>query len=103
MNVKTAEFKAHLSHYLKQVREMKEVIIICDRDKPVAVVSPIDGVHSPRPRRMVEREVLKRRGLTLTPPREEVEMPLCNIEPELAPDRRIDISSIDLVRNGQDY
>ena len=40
ISVKIAQFKAHLSKYLRSVREGHEVIIN-DRDRPVARVVPI--------------------------------------------------------------
>ncbi len=39
---KTAEFKAHLSEYLAAVR-LGEVVIVCDRNTPIARVEPIQS------------------------------------------------------------
>jgi len=39
--VKTAEFKARLSHYLREVRAGR-VLTVMDRSTPVAFVSPAD-------------------------------------------------------------
>jgi prevent-host-death family protein len=39
--VKIAEFKAHLSHYLREVRA-GHVLMVMDRSTPVAFVTPAD-------------------------------------------------------------
>jgi prevent-host-death family protein len=39
-----AEFKAHLSEYVRAAQKGKE-IVIKDRDTPVAKLVPVDGLH----------------------------------------------------------
>jgi len=50
-----AEFKAHLSEYVRAAQKGKE-IIIKDRDTPVARLVPIDGLRTaPPPIRLAKR------------------------------------------------
>lgn len=48
MQIKTAELRNNLSKYLRHVRKTGEPITICNRDKPVAVLShlPLEPVES---------------------------------------------------------
>ena len=41
MRVKTADLRNNLSRYIREVRENSETIVVCDRDRPVAVLSPV--------------------------------------------------------------
>lgn len=111
MQIKTAELKNNLSKYLRRVRETGESITICDRDKPVAVLSPLppEAVESEEDREWLkERERILKKAkklggrLTLSRkcPRPMRELAL---HPTLAPDGRTDIKTIDLVRGGRDY
>jgi len=43
-----AEFKAHLSEYVRAAQKGKE-IIIKDRDTPVAKLVPLNGLHPAQP------------------------------------------------------
>lgn len=40
-SVKTAELKAHLSKYLRQVRKGQRVVVL-DRDRPIAEILPLE-------------------------------------------------------------
>lgn len=44
MKVKTGELKAKLSAYLHRVREEGASYVVCDRDRPVALLCPLDQV-----------------------------------------------------------
>lgn len=111
MQVKTGELKNNLSKYLRRVRETGESITVCDRDKPVAVLSPLppEQVEAEEDRKWLkERERIlkksKRLGIRITIPQKRPR-PLkeLGIHPTVAPDGRTDIKTIDLVRGGRDY
>ncbi len=111
MRVKTADLKNHLSKYLRRVRETGESITICDRDKPVAILSslPADAAGAVEDRKWLdERERLlkkaKELGIRITVPTRRPR-PMREIfgEPPVAPDGRTDIKTIDLIRGGRDY
>jgi antitoxin (DNA-binding transcriptional repressor) of toxin-antitoxin stability system len=56
--VKVAELKAKLSAHLRYVRNGEEVIV-CDRDKPIARISPIRAdEHSERMQRLIARGIV---------------------------------------------
>ncbi len=56
--VKVAQLKAKLSAHLRYVRNGEEVIV-CDRDKPIARITPIrEGDYSEREQRLIARGVL---------------------------------------------
>jgi prevent-host-death family protein len=106
MNVKTADLKNNLSRYLARVRETGETIVVCDRDKPVAVLSPIDRDEDAEWNRYRTEALTRARkiGLALPIPlRRPRKMPLPEIRPVVAPDGRTDLPTIDLVRKGRDY
>ncbi len=111
MQVKTAELKNNLSKYLRRVRETGESITVCDRDKPVAVLSPlppeqVEGVENREWLKERERilKKAKRLGIRLTMPKKKPRpMRELGIYPTVAPDGRTDIKTIDLVRGGRDY
>lgn len=44
MKVKTGQLKAKLSSYLHRVREEGASYVVCDRDRPVAMLCPLDQV-----------------------------------------------------------
>ncbi len=111
MQVKTGDLKNNLSKYLRRVRETGESITVCDRDKPVAVLSPLppEQAEAAEDREWLkERERIlkkaKRRGIRLTIPKKKPR-PMREIfgETTVAPDGRTDIKTIDLVRGGRDY
>ena len=111
MQVKTAELKNNLSKYLRRVRETGEPITVCDRNKPVAVLSPLppEQAETEEDREWLkERERIlkkaKKLGIRLSIPRKRPR-PLreLGIHPTVAPDGRTDIKTIDLIRGGRDY
>lgn len=42
MHVKTGELKAKLSAYLHRVREEGATYVVCDRNRPIALLTPLD-------------------------------------------------------------
>jgi len=44
VKVKTGELKAKLSAYLHRVQEEGASYVVCDRDRPVALLCPLDQV-----------------------------------------------------------
>ena len=46
MKVKTAELKAKLSAYLHRVQEEGASYVVCDRERPVALLCPLDQIPS---------------------------------------------------------
>lgn len=56
--VKVGNLKANLSAHLRYVRRGEE-IIVCDRDKPIARISPIRASeHSERMQRLIARGIV---------------------------------------------
>ena len=106
MNVKTADLKNNLSRYLARVRETGESIIVCDRDKPVAILSPLDRNEDAEWNRYRTEALAraKKIGLALhIPARRPARSHSSDIRPVVAPDGRTDMATIDLVRKGRDY
>ena len=106
MNVKIADLKNNLSRYLARVRQTGETIIVCDRDEPIASLSPIQQDADAEWRRYREECLAraKKIGLEIDIPltrRNPVAKPKAN--PTIAPDGRTDIHTIDLVRGKRDY
>ncbi|NBR69775.1 MAG: hypothetical protein EBS59_01105 [Verrucomicrobia bacterium] len=44
MKVKTGQLKAKLSSYLQRVQEEGASYVVCDRDRPVALLCPLDQI-----------------------------------------------------------
>ena len=106
MNVKTADLKNNLSRYLRQVRETGEPIIVCDRDEPVATLSPIVRDVDAEWRRFRDAALAraKQLGIAIDIPVKRPTTPcMPKIRPALAADGRRDIRTITLVRGGRDY
>jgi antitoxin (DNA-binding transcriptional repressor) of toxin-antitoxin stability system len=106
MNVKTADLKNNLSRYLRQIRKTGESIVVCDRDEPVATLSPLvrDADAEWTRYRTEALARAKEIGLKLDIPMQRPTkgcMP--SVRPIVAPDGRTDIRTIDLVRGGRDY
>jgi len=106
MNVKIADLKNNLSRYLAKVRSTGETIIVCDRDEPVASLSPIQQNEDSEWRRYREECLARAKKIGL-----EIDIPLTRrnpaakpkANPTIAPDGRTDIHTIDLVRGKRDY
>ncbi len=106
MNVKTADLKNNLSRYLRRIRETGETLIVCDREEPVATLSPIQRDEDAEWQRHREECLARARRIGL-----KMEMPLRRpdrskkpvLEPRVAPDGRTDLRTIDFVRGGRDY
>ena len=64
--VKIAKFKAHLSHYLRGVRQGR-VLMVMDRETPVAMVTPVEGDKKEEP--LITRKATKKwSDIKLPPP-----------------------------------
>jgi prevent-host-death family protein len=106
MQVKTAELKNNLSKYLRRVREMGETIIVCDRDEPVAALTPINRDEDAEWTRRRAEALARANALGIT-----MEIPLqrpraaCMRPPKpvRARDGRTDVNTIDLVRKNRDW
>lgn len=103
MRVKTAELKNNLSKYLRRVREKGETIIVCDRDEPVATLSPFacDKDEAWQRRRQELLAMAKKGGYTIRVPEKRPVMPM--FEPTVAPDGRTDINTVEEMRKERDY
>jgi antitoxin (DNA-binding transcriptional repressor) of toxin-antitoxin stability system len=104
MNVNTAELKNGLSKFLRHIRRTGETITVCDRNRPIALLSPLpseDRTARERERKTVLRRA-ERLGIRLTLPADEGpdDEP---IVPEIARDGRRDTATIEWVRAGRDY
>lgn len=106
MNVKVADLKNNLSRYLARLRQTGETIIVCDRDDPVATLSPIQRDEDAEWQRYREECLARAKKIGL-----QIEIPLHRPDrskkpkanPSVAPDGRTDIRTIDFVRGGRDY
>lgn len=106
MNVKTADLKNNLSRYLRQIRKTGESIVVCDRDEPVATLSPLvrdaDGEWMRYRTEALARA--KEIGLKIDiPTQRPAKGCMPSVRPVVAPDGRTDIRTINLVRGGRDY
>jgi prevent-host-death family protein len=106
MKVKTAELKARLSYYLRQVREGGESVIVCDRDTPVAVLSPLDA----KPELVEEQneivriqDEMRRQGISFRKPISSKALAGSYPAPVVAPDGRTDRSTVEEMRREKDY
>ncbi|MFA6032810.1 MAG: type II toxin-antitoxin system Phd/YefM family antitoxin [Myxococcota bacterium] len=106
MNINTAELKNNLSKYLKRIQRTGETIIVCDRDEPVATLSPVardDDSEWRRYREEAQARALKS-GVNLEiPERKPVPGDKMQVTPTIAPDGRADIETISFERNGKSY
>ena len=106
MNVKTADLKNNLSRYLRRIRETGETILVCDRERPVATLSPLQRDEDTEWRRVREEALARAKAAGL-----EIEMPLQRppksamprLTPTAAPDGRTDVQTSDLLRQGKPY
>jgi len=105
VKVKTAELKNNLSRYLRRVREAGETIVVCDRDKPVAVLGPLPAENLD-PKQKVELDEMQLRfaeaGLQFRRPTVPVtKLPKVRTTP--APDNRTDVVSVEEMRRARDW
>ena len=106
MNVKTADLKNNLSRYLRRIRATGETILVCDRDRPVATLSPLQRDEDTEWCRVREEAMARAKAAGL-----EIEMPLRRplasvlprLTPTVAPDGRTDVQTSDLLRQGKSY
>lgn len=106
MHVKTADLKNNLSKYLHRVRETGETLVVCDRNEPIATLSPIANTLDTEwhQYREVAIDRAKRIGLKIDiPPKRPLKSGATRPSQSLAPDRRSDISTIDVIRKSKNY
>ena len=105
MKVKTAELKNNLSRYLRRVREAGETIVVCDRDKPVAVLGPLP-TEELDPKQKVELDEMQLRfaeaGLQLRRPTV-LMAKLPRVKTIPAPDNRADVVTVEEMRRVRDW
>jgi antitoxin (DNA-binding transcriptional repressor) of toxin-antitoxin stability system len=104
VKVKTAELKNNLSRYLRRIRETGETIVICDRDKPVAMLGPLP-VREPE-KNQAEFDELQLRfaeaGLELRRPIIPMNQ-LPEVKTKPAPDGRTEIITVQEMRRSRDW
>ena len=106
MQIKTAELKNNLSKYLRRVRDSGETIIVCDRDEPIAALTPINRTQDTEWSRQRAEAIARARkiGLKIDIPLKRPDAPCMSPpNPVVAPDNRTDISTADLVRGNRDW
>ena len=106
MNVKIADLKNNLSRYLAKLRATGETIIVCDRDEPIATLTPFQRDKDTEWQREREECLARARkiGLKIDIPLQRPDKPcMPDVAPRVAPDGRTDIHTIDLVRKGRNY
>lgn len=103
MRVKTADLRNNLSRYIREVRENLETIVVCDRDRPVAVLSPVaDENDLEWEQHKVDMQALARRtGMPVRVPAKRPTTP--EQEPLVAPDGRVDVDTVAAMREEKDY
>lgn len=105
MEVKTAELKAKLSHYLRSVREDGASYVVLDRKTPVARLVPMEGEaeKSEEEREWIDLcQKMEKRGIKITPAKFRAHdgwLP----QPTVAPDGRTDIHTVEEMRKERDY
>jgi len=106
MNVNTGVLKNKLSYFLRHLRKTGESIVVCDRNEPIATLSPIERDSDAEWVRQ-RQEALARAGkigLKLDIPVKRPTVPcMPEIKPRIAPDRRADLATIEFERKGQRY
>jgi antitoxin (DNA-binding transcriptional repressor) of toxin-antitoxin stability system len=85
MKVKTGQLKAKLSSYLHRVREEGASYVVCDRDRPVALLCPLDQIpgNDWSRRRMTLLAQAREAGLQLSIPSRSPAKP--RLAPQQAP------------------
>jgi antitoxin (DNA-binding transcriptional repressor) of toxin-antitoxin stability system len=106
MNVKTADLKNNLSRYLRHIRDTGESILVCDRERPVATLSPLQRDAGSEWCRLREETLARARaaGLEIEMPTQRPSRPaLPRLTPTVAPDGRTDVQTSDLLRQEKPY
>jgi prevent-host-death family protein len=106
MKVKSAELKAHLSHYLRLVQETGEEIEVCVRDESVAYLSPAKEGPGCESRKMEIRKLeaaFQTVGITLSAPLLPNATGIPLPTPTLAGDGRSDVCSVEEMRHHRDW
>jgi antitoxin (DNA-binding transcriptional repressor) of toxin-antitoxin stability system len=109
MQVKTAELKTHLSHYLRLVQETGEDIEVCVRDTPVAYLTRTKEVSMNSTQQNVSRQLeaaFQTVGLTLVAPAGApagLPSPRRLPTPNISGDGRTDVATIQETRRQRDW
>jgi antitoxin (DNA-binding transcriptional repressor) of toxin-antitoxin stability system len=92
-----------LSRYIREVRENAETIVVCDRDRPVAVLSPVaDETDLDWERHKVEMQALAKR--TRMSVRVPAKRPTdSDRKPIVASDGRVDVNTVTAMREERNY
>lgn len=98
MEVKIAELKNNLSRYLHKVSDEGQIIIVCDRDRPVACISPLGAVDSWETYRQTALARARQIGIDLEVPASADIKDFHAVRPAKAPDGRTDINTIQMER-----
>jgi antitoxin (DNA-binding transcriptional repressor) of toxin-antitoxin stability system len=105
MQVKTAELKANLSRYVRQVRETGESIEVLLRDETVAYLTPAHVGHHTTAEEEAKRRALERSfsemGLSCQLATNPATLP--HTEAVVAGDGRRDIATVSKIRNEKDW
>lgn len=104
MKVKVAELKAHLSKYLRRVRESDEPVEIYLREEPVAYLVSKPGKRADGESAALLKEGLRQVGLALAGDRREAASP-AEFQPRPRPpgDKREVANSVVSMRREKDY
>lgn len=104
VTVKTAELKNNLSKYLRRVREKGVTITVCDRDTPIATISPVKTEGDPEweEHKTTLREIEKKTGLKITV-REKRPRKVKTGPPTPAVDGRTDLETVVEMRRTRDW
>ncbi len=102
MKVKTGELKAKLSSYLHRVQEEGASYVVCDRDRPVALLCPLDQVPAGDwgRRRQALLAQARASGLQLSIPARSPLRPKPNPQPAPLPGK---LPSVQSLRSGKDW
>jgi antitoxin (DNA-binding transcriptional repressor) of toxin-antitoxin stability system len=106
MNVKTADLKNNLSRYLRHIRNTGETILVCERDRPVATLSPLQRDDDAEWRRFREEAQARAEtaGLVIEiPAQRPAQSALPRLTPTVAPDGRTDVQTSALLRQEKPY
>ena len=107
MKVKTADLKANLSSYVRQVRESGEPVEILLREEAVAYLAPISGEQRQTAKQIQDMKALERAfkeiGLTCRMGRVGSKPSDVTPAPVVAGDGRTDVNTVDTMRCEKDW